>query len=86
LIYEAQCQKCKKNEDYSRSIAERHDTPVCCGQPMKKMITTCQNVYGDLDFVTADITGQDVHITSRKHHADLCRKNHVAPVGLKGEF
>lgn len=86
MIYEAECLSCKKTEDYIRSVAERHNTPVCCGKPMKKKITTCQTVYGDLNFVTSDINGDEMHITSRQQHDRLCKENNVSPMGIKGEF
>lgn len=86
MIYDCKCEKCEKVEEIVRSVAERNNTPLCCGQPMKRMITVNYNVYSDLNFMTEDITGSPVQITSRQQHDRLCRENNVSPMGLKGEF
>jgi len=85
MLYDCKCHTCGKIQEIVRKIDDRNNTPDCCGHRMIRFASQI-NVHGDLNFVTADITGKDVHITSRKQHDELCRVNHVAPVGIKGEF
>lgn len=85
MIYDCKCKTCGKIQEIVRSVEDRNDTPICCGNKMVRIITLI-NIAPDLNFVTADITGQDVHITSSKQHDRLCHENGVAPMGRKGEF
>ena len=39
-IYEAKCERCQKETTYTARIENMHQTPVCCGQPMKRVILT----------------------------------------------
>lgn len=39
-IYEARCNKCNHETQYTASIENMYQTPVCCGQPMEKVIRT----------------------------------------------
>lgn len=36
--YSAKCANCGNTQTYRRSIAERHQTPICCEKPMEKTI------------------------------------------------
>lgn len=80
MIYDCQCQKCERIEEIIRSVADRDNTPICCGQQMKRIITTNYHVIPDYDFVTADITGDPVHITSKKQHDRLCKEHNSQQV------
>ena len=46
--YDARCNVCQKTQDYTRSIANMHDTPICCDKPMEKVFLT--PIAGFLDF------------------------------------
>jgi hypothetical protein len=39
MTYEAVCKKCGKRIDYSRSVAEREKTPICCDEKMKRVFS-----------------------------------------------
>lgn len=38
MLYTALCHACGSKHSYIRSIAERHDTPECCGAKTEKVI------------------------------------------------
>jgi len=39
-IYDYQCPHChKRAEDVARSVADRDDGPVCCGEKMKRDVS-----------------------------------------------
>jgi hypothetical protein len=38
MLYTARCDRCGTRHPYVRSVAERHDTPECCGAPTTKVI------------------------------------------------
>ena len=40
MIYEYECQACKKRATAVRSVADRHNGPECCDQVMEKRIFT----------------------------------------------
>ena len=46
-IYEAKCKRCGKQQDYMASIENMYQTPVCCGQPMEKVILTAPSGFVD---------------------------------------
>ena len=77
-LYDCKCQQCGKVEEIYRSIAERNLTPVCCGQQMTRVITAAY-VVPDVDMITDNITGDPVHITSRKQLKKVCDDNDVRP-------
>jgi predicted nucleic acid-binding Zn ribbon protein len=37
-IYSAECKNCGNKQNYTRSIAERNETPICCEVPMTKVL------------------------------------------------
>lgn len=84
MIYECHCLICGRKKEIIRKMKDRNDTPVCCGQKMHRIISA--PYVGVVDFITSDITGKPVHITSHKQHDKLCKEHNVAPVGIKGEF
>jgi hypothetical protein len=40
MIYEAQCKKCKKVHEFMATVAERNNTPMCCGKQTERVILT----------------------------------------------
>jgi len=46
-IYEAKCKQCNTETTYRASISEMYQTPICCGQPMEKVILS--GVLGAVD-------------------------------------
>jgi len=54
-----------------------------CGKEMKR-IPGGYHVIGDLDFVTENITGKPVHVTSRKQHKRLMQEHGVMEKYGKG--
>lgn len=84
MIYDCQCSYCGKIQEIVRKLADREDTPFCCGERMFIKISAPH--VSTVNFVTSDITGNPVEITSHKQHDKLCKENDVAPMGVKGEF
>ena len=41
-VYESQCKKCQKVHEYISSIAERQNTPKCCGAKTVKIMVAPQ--------------------------------------------
>ena len=78
MIYTARCRDCCREEDFHSSVADRDNTPECCNQPMRRILTA-PNINPDVDYVTSDITGDPVHITSRRQQRQLCEKHGVTP-------
>ena len=46
-IYEARCNKCKRETEYTAHIESMYQTPICCNKPMEKVILT--SVLGVVD-------------------------------------
>lgn len=57
-IYEAMCDACGKGEDYYAPVSERHMTPWCCGNAMRKVILNASMIQGDLPSYTSPINGK----------------------------
>jgi predicted nucleic acid-binding Zn ribbon protein len=78
-VYEAECKKCRKQEDYFASIAQREKLlPKCCGKRMQQIITRA--CFG---FVKQDIaykspaTGKV--ITTHRERLDDMRRSRSRP-------
>jgi hypothetical protein len=39
MKYDSKCQTCGTVHEYVRNIADRNDTPICCGEPTQREIT-----------------------------------------------
>ena len=78
MIYDVKCQKCGVVQEIVRTVSCRHQTPVCCNEPTKLMISA-PYVVPDVNMVCDDITGVKTHITSRKQLEKICRENDVRP-------
>jgi hypothetical protein len=44
MIYESRCGKCGRVHEYSKPVAERENTPTCCGKKTVKGIFTAPQV------------------------------------------
>ena len=74
-LYDFQCTECRNIHEHYAHIEERIKTCETCGGLMKRMIGIGQNVIGDIDFVTDNITGKPIRITSRKQLRGLLKKH-----------
>lgn len=36
--YDAKCEICGKEQEYIQPISKRDETPICCDEPMKRVI------------------------------------------------
>lgn len=84
-LYDFKC-PCGNIEEAWAKMDEK--TKTCeCGQDMTRMITSNFNIDADFasrDYVTDNITGSPVRITSKKQLRSLCRDNGVMPKYGKG--
>lgn len=80
-LYDFKCAKCGRIEEHWAKMDEKMH--MCdCGHESDRLITSriyLQTDYASRDFVTADITGSEVRITSRKQLRNLCKENGVTP-------
>jgi hypothetical protein len=58
-IYEAECPKCQRTEDYFSSVDDRANTPRCaCGTVMTRVISCPSAVQADLPGYQSPTTGR----------------------------
>jgi len=74
-LYDFECECGKVTEHYA-GINEKR-MPCDCGKTAKRIISTRYYINPDVDFVTDNITGSPVRVTSRKQLASLCKENGV---------
>ena len=87
-LYDFKCDSCKKVIEHYASMDE-HTKDCICGGLMNRIITSRFHIdadYASSDFVTEDITGNPVRITSKKQMRQLCEKNSVSPKFGKGWY
>jgi len=81
-LYDFLCDQCgNKEERYAKMDERQAECPTCQGA-MRRLITTRINLqtdYASSSFVTPDITGTPVRITSRKQMRELCDRHEVRP-------
>lgn len=83
-IYESRCNVCNKVQDYYQSVMNCHETPMCCGQSMAKVIMSAPYAHGDIPPYQSPITGQWIDSrTSRRE--DLKRSGSRPWEGLEQE-
>ena len=94
--YEAICRDCEVTADYSRSVENRMDTPVCvsCGEKMHKVIYSAPKgfVTGKFEPFKSHVDGS--LITSQRELQEHNRRNNVVSMAdgyddetiKKGEF
>ena len=80
MLYEFRCQECKREDTMLMPVADMEAgiAPECCGGKMRKILSL-PRINPDVDYVTSDITGDPVHITSRRQQRQLCEKYGVTP-------
>lgn len=84
MIYEAKCKYCGKISEYSATVDNRLDTPVCCTAKMTKIITLNYRIGRQPDFVTDNISGEPIRIHSFQQMEKLCTEHCVTPKPNKG--
>jgi len=78
--------KCLQCGEVVEQYLKRHEEPdICrCGGRMERIIGSRYYINRDLDFVTEDITGDPIRVTSRRQMKRLCEENGVMPKYGKG--
>lgn len=74
--------KCANVEEHYAKVDERKSVCSVCGGESTRLITSRYAIHADYaskDFVTSDITGSEVRITSRKQMRKLCKEFGVSP-------
>lgn len=75
-LYEYECERCDKQKDEFRSIADRNAPITCeCGGSMKKIIAGYR-VIGDLEPYYDD--NLQAHIRSKQHRKQVMREQGVS--------
>ena len=83
-IYEAICLKCGKYHDYASSLANRDNTPECCGENTKKVILSAPVGYCENIHYQSPIDGKA--ITTKQARIEDMRRNGCRPwEGLEQE-
>jgi len=82
--YVAHCSNCGAEHDYIRSIANRNDTPICCGVPTVKGLTTpaisAMTFTGHKGFHMPDgKNGKGTWIESGQDYKRYLRENNKIP-------
>jgi len=76
-LYEYRCLDCGKQEERYAGMEEKLAECSACKGQMKRLITSKFHLHTDYasrDFVTTDLTGEPVRITSRKQERELCKE------------
>lgn len=73
-IYSYECEDCGLAKDEYRSVAKRNDSPLCCGSPMKKVISGYR-VIGDLEPYYDE--NLESFIKSKRHRQQVMREKDV---------
>lgn len=84
MIYEFRCRACHRLDTMIMNVAEMESghAPACCGTPMRKILSLAR-IQREPDYVTRDITGDPVRITSRQQRDKLCAEHGTAPKLVK---
>jgi len=82
--YVAHCRTCGTDHDYIRSIANRNDTPICCGTPAVKGLTapaiSAMSFTGHKGFHMPDgKNGKGTWIESGQDYKKYLRDNNKMP-------
>lgn len=73
-VYESQCTQCGRVQDYFQTVANRGDTPVCCGEKTQKVILNAPMGYVENIAYTSPIDGRPI-TTKQARIDDLARNN-----------
>jgi len=80
--YEAYCKDCEISADYSRTIDQRMDTPVCisCGKKMDKVVFSAPTGFVTGKFEAFQSTVDGSIISNRRELDEHNRRNDVVNV------
>ena len=91
MIYQYRCTVCTHVTEAWRSVAERHDTPLCedCGQPTLKLVSDPGRVKinsgkgSRIPGVCTTLPGEPVYVRNKQHFRELCKERNAGdPVNL----
>lgn len=87
-LYSYRCTSCGAEQDLHRSVDDRAIPAPCteCDGTAEKILTVPSAVHGDIEFVTDNITGDNVRITSKKQLRNLCAEHGVTEKIGKGWY
>ena len=77
MIYEAVCMTCGKLHDYYATIANRNDSPQCCGVKTSKVILS--PVMAQIDFPAYESPASGKMITSRNERREDMKRTGSRP-------
>jgi putative FmdB family regulatory protein len=81
-IFVYRCSQCGSKAEAFRSIAERHDAPVCHGRMQKILTPTFVKVFNPYVTIANDKdTGKPMRIRSQDEHSAFLRRNGFEEVG-----
>lgn len=82
-LYAYSCHSCGRQVDEVRSVAERHNGPVCCESQMSLTIVPpqVQPVLGGGKFPGYHCPVTDQFITSRKQRAEIMKRHNLIEKG-----
>jgi len=83
-LYDFECLSCGRIAEHYASMDETTKPCVACGMNAKRIISTNTFVMRDENFVTDNITGDPVRITSRRQLRDLEKRHGVTQKIGKG--
>ena len=74
MIYEYECQACKKRHTAARKVKDRRRGPICCGSPAEQRIFhSPPATYRQLEAYKCPATGQV--ITSSRQRSQIMKEN-----------
>ena len=83
-LYDARCSTCGTTHEFFARVADRHDTPVCCGAPAALVISPPM-IQSDIEpyrAVAVDVaTGKPPVIGSRAEHREYLKRNGYVELG-----
>ena len=85
-LYDYKCKSCDRVQEWYCSIDNLGGEVPCekCNKPMHRLIGQRVTVSGDVDFVTDNITGKPLHVSSKRQLRELCKRNNIEPIYGKG--
>ena len=82
-LYDFECESCGAVVEHYAGVDER-SMRCSCGANSRRLITTRYSVIGDVEFVTDNITGDPVRITSRRQLHRMLKENGLSETYGKG--
>ena len=77
-LYETICDECHEEKDIVRTIEKRHETPLCCGVPMRLLISAPNF---NVDYTNYVSMHDGTRIKSKKQHRDHLRQHNLVELG-----